>query len=35
MRLRHGSYSEEPVQFMSGGSITTGFKLSFTLDEVL
>ena len=35
MRLKHGSYSEEPIQFMSGGSITTGFQLSFTLDEVL
>ena len=35
MRLRHGSLSEEPVQYMSGGSITTGFEISFTLEEVL
>jgi hypothetical protein len=35
MRLQHGSLSEEPIQFMSSGSIATGFKLSFTLAEVL
>ena len=35
MRLRHGSLSEEPIQYMSGGSITTGFQISFTLEEVL
>ena len=35
MRLRHGSLSEEPVQYMSGGTITTGFEISFTLEEVL
>lgn len=35
MRLRHGSLSEEPIQYMSGGSVTTGFQISFTLEEVL
>jgi len=35
MRLRHGSLSEELVQFMSGGSIATGFQIAFTLEEVL
>ena len=35
MRLRHGSLSETQVQYMSGGSITTGFEISFTLEEVL
>jgi hypothetical protein len=35
MRLQHGSLSEEPIQFMSSGSIATGFKISFTLAEVL
>lgn len=35
MRLRHGSLSEDPVQFMSGGSIATGFQIAFTLEEVL
>ena len=35
MRLRHGSLSEEQVQYMSGGSITTGFQVSFTLEEVI
>ena len=35
MRLRHGSLSEELIQFMSGGSIATGFQIAFTLEEVL
>jgi len=35
MRLRHGSLSEELIQFMSGGSIATGFQVAFTLEEVL
>jgi len=35
MRLRHGSLSDELIQFMSGGSITTGFQIAFTLEEVL
>jgi hypothetical protein len=35
MRLQHGSLSEEPIQFMSSGSIATGFKISFSLAEVL
>lgn len=35
MRLRHGSLSEEPIQYMSSGSVTTGFQISFTLEEVL
>lgn len=35
MRLQHGSLSEEPIQYMSGGSIATGWQISFTLEEVL
>lgn len=35
MRLQHGSLKREPVQYMTGGSIATGFRLSFTLEEVL
>ena len=35
MRLRQGSFSEEPVQYMSGGSIAVGYQLSFTLEETL
>ena len=35
MRLRHGSISEELIQFMNSGSIATGFQIAFTLEEVL
>ena len=35
MRLQQGSLSEEPVQYMSGGSIAIGYQLSFTLEETL
>lgn len=35
MRLQYESLSLEPVQYMASGSITTGFEVSFTLEEVL
>jgi hypothetical protein len=35
MRLRHGSLSDELIQYMTGGSVATGFQVAFTLEEVL
>lgn len=35
MRLRHGSLSDELIQYMTGGSVATGFQVGFTLEEVL
>lgn len=35
MKIEHGSISKEPIQFMSGGSITTGYQVSFKMREVL
>lgn len=35
VKIEHGSISKEPIQFMSGGSITTGYQVSFKMREVL